>query len=147
MWIPGFREFNWMQDMWLELDRMQREVGRLSEGTSIPYSQSFPSINLWAGEDAVMATAEVPGISPESINISVEGDLLTISGSRIVEELREGEKYHRQERPHGTFSRKVRLPFRVDGNKVNASYEKGILNVMLPRVEDDKPRKIAIKSE
>ncbi|MBN2255637.1 MAG: Hsp20/alpha crystallin family protein [Deltaproteobacteria bacterium] len=147
MWIPGFREFNWMQDMWLELDRMQREVGRLFSGTSIPYSQSFPSINLWSGENIVLATAEIPGISPESVNISVEGDLLTISGSRAVEELQEGEAYHRQERPHGTFSRKVRLPFRVDGNKVDASYARGILNVKLPRVENDKPRKITIKSD
>lgn len=147
MLIPGFRDFNWMQDMWLELDRMQREVGRLFSGTSIPYSQSFPAANIWSREDDVLVTAEIPGVDPKNIDISVEGDVLTMSGSRVMEELAEGEAYHRQERPHGTFRKSLRLPFRVDGNKVEASYQKGILTVKLPRIESDKPRKISIKSE
>ncbi len=147
MLIPGFREFDWMQDMWLELDRMQREVGRLFSGTSIPYSQRFPAINIWSKDDEALVTAEIPGVVPENIDISVEGDVLTLSGSRVPEELGEKESYHRQERPHGTFKRNVRLPFRVDGNKVKASYEKGVLNISLPRLEEDKPRKIVIKSE
>lgn len=147
MLIPGFREFDWMQDIRLELDRMQREVGRLFSGTSIPYSQRFPAINVWSKENNVLVTVEVPGIVPDNVDISVEGDVMTLSGSRVQEELEEGEAYHRQERPHGSFRKSVRLPFRADGNKVEASYEKGILTVKLPRVESDKPRKITIKSE
>jgi len=146
MWLPGFREFGTMQDMWLELDRLQREMSRLVSGTSRSYAHGFPVLNMWSGEDDVIVTTEIAGVDPKEIEISVEGDILTLKGARILEELKEGETYHRQERPHGSFSRKIRLPFKADGSKVDAKYEKGVLHIKLPRMETDKPRKITVKT-
>jgi len=107
---------------------------------------SFPALNIWSNEDELIITAEVPGINPEDLDISVVGDSLTLKGAREVEELEEGARYHRQERGYGNFSRTVQLPFPVDIDSVNAKFTNGVLEINLPRAEADKPRKIAVKS-
>jgi HSP20 family protein len=94
----------------------------------------------------MVVTAELPGADPEKLDISVVGDSLTISGNREAEALKAGESYHRQERSCGRFTRTIQLPFHVDAVKVAATYERGILNVVLPRSEAEKPKKISIKS-
>lgn len=130
-------------DPWREMRRMQR----LLVGRAIPFAEDFPPLNIWSGENDIIIAAEMPGVDPKQVDISVKGDLVTLSGERPAESLGEGEGYHRQERSHGRFSRGLRLPFRVDSIRVEATYEKGILKVTLPRHEQDKPRKIQIKSE
>jgi HSP20 family protein len=107
---------------------------------------SFPALNIWSNEDELIVTAEVPGINPEDLDISVVGDNLTLKGERRSEELEEGARYHRQERGYGSFSRTVQLPFPVDIEKVNAKFTNGVLEIGLPRAEADKPRKIAVKT-
>ncbi|MFB3925593.1 MAG: Hsp20/alpha crystallin family protein [Syntrophales bacterium] len=129
------------------MQRIQREMDRLISRATIPYSQDFPAIDVWVSENDAIITAEMPGIDPQAIEISLKGDSLSLSGSRSPEELKEGEAYHRQERAHGRFSRSLRLPFQVDPGKVTAKYEKGVLTIDLPRAEEDKPRKIQIKKE
>lgn len=135
---------------WQEIDRMQREMDRLfSSFYSTPRFQtasSFPAMNVWTNQDGAVITAELPGVNPEDIDISVVGETLTLSGSRQAEELQEGEKYHRRERGHGKFTRTFQLPFPVEGDKVEAVFDKGVLHVSLPRAEADKPKKIAIKT-
>ena len=135
---------------WQEMERLRREVDRLfsdsftvSGGRTAP---SFPAINVWANEDGAVVTAELPGVNSEDIDISVVGDTLTLSGERQPEELGEGDKYHRRERGYGKFNRAFQLPFKVDSDKVEAMFEKGILHLSLPRAEVDKPKKIAVKS-
>jgi len=91
-------------------------------------------------------TAEVPGVSADEIDISVVGETLTLSGERKPEDLEGGVRYHRRERGGGRFSRSIELPFRVDADKVEAAYDKGILRVTLPRAEADKPRKITVRA-
>ena len=147
MWLTGLRGVDWMPDMWRDLDRMQQEMDRLFTGRSINYLQSFPAVNMWMGEDDVILSSEIPGIDSADIDISIEGEILTLTGSRVAEDLKEGGKYHRQERPHGAFRRKIRLPFRAQENKIEAMYENGILTVKIPRAEADKPRKISVKGE
>jgi HSP20 family protein len=135
---------------WQEIDRMQREMDRLfSSFYSTPRYQtaaSFPAMNVWTNQDGAVITAELPGVNPEDIDISVVGETLTLTGSRQAEALQEGEKYHRRERGHGKFTRTFQLPFPVEGDKVEAVFDKGVLHVSLPRAEADKPRKIAIKT-
>lgn len=135
---------------WQEIDRMQREMDRLfSSFYSTPRYQaapSFPAINVWTNQEGAAITAELPGVNPEDIDISVVGETLTLTGSRQAEELQEGEKYHRRERGHGKFTRTFQLPFPVEGDKVEAVFDKGILHVSLPRAEADKPKKIAVKT-
>jgi HSP20 family protein len=88
----------------------------------------------------------MPGVHTEDIEVSVESGTLTISGRRGGDELPENARPHRRERNFGEFSRSIQLPFAVDTEQIEASFKDGILNIALPRVEADKPKKIAIKS-
>jgi HSP20 family protein len=133
-------------DPWPEIQRLQQEMNRIFSSASQPYSHEFPAINAWAGEEGMVVTAELPGADPEKLDISVVGDSLTVSGNREAEALKDGESYHRQERSVGRFTRTIQLPFHVDTARVAATYERGILNVVLPRSEAEKPKKISIKS-
>jgi len=132
---------------WQEMQRLQNEVNRLFSGVTQAVGQDYPPINIWMGGDDVIVTAEMPGLDTADVDISVIGDRLTLSGSRDMTPLKEGESYHRQERNFGRFSRTIQLPFNVEATKVDAKYDKGILTITLPRAEVDKPKKIAIKSE
>jgi HSP20 family protein len=136
-----------MMDMGTDLQRLQREMNRLFSGFSQSSSHDFPAVNVWVDEHDAVVTAELPGIDPGKIDVSVVGDVLTLSGSCDKEILQEGENYHRQERHTGYFTRTMQMPFRIDAGRIEARYEKGILRITLPRSEEDKPKKIAIKSE
>jgi HSP20 family protein len=134
---------------WREFDRLQREINQLSEPGVLKRGRgpvSFPAVNIWTNDDKTWVTAEVPGVDPKEIEISIVGSTLTISGSRNPEESDENSRYHRQERGYGKFSRPIQLPFNVDANKVEANFKDGILSINLPRAEEDKPRKISVKS-
>lgn len=134
---------------WREVNRLQREMNRLFEDyypSRVRRAPAFPALNIWTSEDGLNITAEVPGVHPEDIDISVVGDTLTLSGERRPDELKEGARYHRQERGYGSFSRSLQLPYMVDVRKVNATFRDGVLNIELPRAEQDKPRKISVKS-
>ncbi len=146
MW-PEFRRFGAAWSPWIEMRQLQQEMDRLFSGTSVPFAQDFPAFNLWVNEEKAIVTAEVPGIDAATMEITVKGDVLTISGNRAPDDLKEGETYHRQERGHGLFTRSIRIPFQVDHGTIDATYEKGILKIELPRAEADKPRKIQIKTQ
>ncbi len=130
-----------------EVQRLQRDMNRLFVGMPTTGGQEYPAINVWSGKHDYILTAELPGIVPAQLDISVVGDTLTFSGSHDSEVLQEGETYHRHERNSGRFSRTLQLPFQIDAEKVVAQYEKGILRLTLPIAAADKPRKIAIKAE
>lgn len=135
--------------VWREMDRLQQEMNRVFENYAparLRTAPGYPAINLWANEENLLLTAEVPGIAPESLDISVVGETLTLNGERQLEEVTEGVRLHRQERGYGKFSRTVSLPFPVDVNKVEATFKNGVLHISLPRAEADKPRKIAVRS-
>lgn len=135
--------------MWREMDRLQREMNRLfdtsfSRGTRTP--TGYPALNIWTSEEDAVITAEVPGLDPEDLEISVMGETLTLSGERKPDDLPEGARYHRRERGYGRFTRSVQLPFQVDADNVEASFEHGVLTIHLPRSEEEKPRKIAVQA-
>lgn len=128
-----------------EVQLLQKEINRLFSGFSQSASYDFPPINVWISENDVIVTAELPGMDAGNVDISVVGDSLTLSGVRESDILKEGESYHRQERSFGRFARTIKLPFHVETDKVDARYERGMLQVTLLRAEADKPKKIAIK--
>ncbi len=134
--------------VWEEMGRMQREMNKLVGGFTFerPLSAAvFPAINAWTTDDEEIVTAQLPGVNPSDIDLSIVNDVLTISGERYASE-EEGEKrYHRRERTNGKFSRSIQLAFAVAADKVTAGYENGMLKVTLPRAEADKPRKIAVQ--
>lgn len=107
----------------------------------------FPAVNLWQGDEAVAVTAELPGIDPADIDISVKDNVLTLSGERRAPEVPEDARWHRNERGYGKFSRAIRLPFAATDDKVEARMTNGVLRVVIGRPEEDKPRKIEIKAE
>ena len=103
-------------------------------------------MNIWTNEDGAVVEAKLPGVSPEDIDISVEGQTVTIAGSRAQEALEDDERYLRRERRFGNFSRSFELPFSIEASQVEATFKNGILNITLPQAEADKPKKIAVKS-
>jgi len=129
-------------DPWREFDRMQRALSRWSTPSSI----EFPAVNVWVSGDTALVTTEIPGVDTGALDISVVGKSLTLRGSRVAEELKEGDSYHRRERWHGQFTKTIELPFTVEAGKVEAKFAKGILNIILPRAEAEKPKKISVKS-
>ena len=128
-----------------EMQRFQEELDSLfaSPGGTV---YTYPAVNVWTSSDDAIVSAELPGMELENIDISVQGESLTIRGSRPRQELKEGEAYERRERLCGNFSRTLQLPFRVEAGKVEAHFNKGVLTITLPRAEVDKPRKITVKA-
>ncbi|RME98752.1 MAG: Hsp20/alpha crystallin family protein [Chloroflexi bacterium] len=133
---------------WREIEQIQREMNRMFRhmSTGPRVAPGYPAINVWANDEGVVVTAELPGVKTEDIDISVVGNTLTLSGERRPDELKDGEKYHRRERRQGKFTRTFELPFGVEADKVEAMFERGVLHISLPRAEAEKPRKIAVKS-
>lgn len=137
--------------LWQEMNQLQREINTLFSSYSPTRSRlqsapGYPSLNLWADEESVMVTAEIPGVKSEDLDISVEGGNLTISGSREPVDLPENGQVHRHERGHGKFTRNINLPFEVEVEDVEAHLKNGVLQLRLPRAEADKPKRITINS-
>ncbi len=106
----------------------------------------FPAVNVWQGDEALAITAELPGIDPSDIDISIKENVLTISGERKAPEVPEGARWHRNERGYGRFARAVRLPFAASEDKVEARMTNGVLRIVVGRPDEDKPKKIEIKA-
>ena len=132
-------------DPFTEMRRMQSEMNRLFSGYSAATARDFPPINIWLGENSVVVTAELPGVTGTDVNLSLQEDVLTLSGKREPRTQQENVNWQRRERAYGTFSRAVQLPFRVDPDKVQARFDNGILEVELQRLEADRPKKIEIR--
>ena len=130
-----------------ELRSLQREMNRLFDGYDGGVSMSrFPALNVWGDEENVIVTAELPGMEPDNIELHVVNNQLTIKGERNAEEPAEEAVCHRCERGSGSFARTVRLPYAVEGDKVSAVYDQGVLSITLPRSEATKPKRIEIKA-
>jgi HSP20 family protein len=139
----GFRPL-WDWDPFRELDRAQAEVGELFARTNDSYVPGYPPVNVWASDEGVVVTAELPGVDPAKLDISVVGDQLTLAGSRPADEPKEGERFLRSERGHGDFERALRLPFKVQADQVQARFKDGILFLELPKASAERPRKIEV---
>ena len=131
------------RDPFALMRRMGGEFDRALPGPAA--AQGYPAVNIWQGSEAVAVTAELPGVAPDEIDISVKDTLLTIAGRRPAPEAGSEAVWHRRERAFGTFSRSVRLPFRVDPDKVEARVEHGVLRIVAYRRSEDMPRRIDVK--
>lgn len=135
--------------IWREMNRMQSEMDKLFNEVSprrVRTAPNYPAVNIWADEDSALVTAEIPGIEKDDLEINVTGDTLSISGERKLDEIPEGAQYHRRERGSGKFSRDIQMPYTVDAKNVKASFKNGVLEIELPRVEAEKPKRIAVKA-
>ena len=104
-----------------------------------------PPVDIFEEKDAIRIVAEVPGVRPQDVKISLEGNVLTVHGlkQQLAEE--RTERVHRYERTYGEFERTFSLPSSVDANKISASYEHGLLTIMLPKAEQARPREIQVE--
>ena len=131
-------------DPFAALRRLRPDAAR-----GIPASDragAFPAVNLWQGADSIAVTAEIPGVAPADIDITVHDDRVVISGERRGPEADDESVWLRRERAYGRFSRAIRLPYRVDPDRVEARFQDGVLRIELQRPEADKPRRIHIAS-
>ena len=103
-----------------------------------------PPVDVRETDNSYVFAAELPGLTKDDVEITLEDNLLTLSGERELGEKGEDENYHRVERSHGKFSRSFSLPSQVDNSKVAASFQDGVLTIEVPKSEQAKPRKIEI---
>lgn len=103
-----------------------------------------PAVDIRETEDAFLVHAELPGLSKDDINITLENNILKLTGERRFEKDVKEEEFHRVERAYGTFTRAFSLPSRVDSDQVQAKFKDGVLTVTVPKVEEAKPRRIDI---
>jgi HSP20 family protein len=132
--VPSlWANFDRLLDTWSDLPRMT--------------APAFPPVNVWEDADAFHLEAELPGLTQEQVHIAVTNrNQVTIQGERFGEEDGKG-RWHRRERGFGRFQRVLRLPLPVEADKVEAKLEDGLLRVTLPKGEEARPRKIAVKAE
>ena len=104
---------------------------------------NYPSVNVFRQGDDFVVITELPGMKRDEIDIQVQGDRVRIAGKKAIE-YEEGASLHRRERVSGTFDRTISIPIEVDADKVKAEYRNGILALLLPRAERDKPKSIPI---
>ena len=135
-------------NIWNDLFTIRNEFDRLverAEGAD-PTSAWSPVVDIREEKDALVLNAELPGLEPEDVSVSVESGVLTISGEkkRVTEEGAGNASSHVVGRCYGLFERRFRLPRSMDSAKVQAAFENGVLTVTLPKAEEAKPRRIQI---
>lgn len=150
----------WSFDFISDMDRMRREMDRFldefrSPGWSLPFSRTsflpgraargYPLLNIGEDNDNVYVDALAPGVDPKTLDVSIKQNQLTISGEKkaLLSSVKPT-AVHRSERSDGLFSRTITLPMEVSAEKVKASYQDGMLKLVLPKAEAAKPRQIQV---
>jgi HSP20 family protein len=135
-----------------ELSPFRKEMDRLWNRFlgETPFARTFnemwsPSVDISETKDDFVVKAELPGLEAKDVNVSISGDVLTIKGEKKSEEEEKDEHYHRVERYSGSFQRVFQLPSGVKADKVEANFDKGVLKVILPKVEEAKKKQIEVK--
>lgn len=105
-----------------------------------------PAMDVIEAEDKVTVRVDLPGLSVDDVHVEVRDNTLTISGEIGDTVEREGERYHFRERSYGAFQRSLRLPSTLDADKVEASFENGVLSVVLPKLPEAQPKQIKVKA-
>jgi HSP20 family protein len=128
------------------LEHMLESPLQREESDSL-FGRWMPPVDVLEERDTIRLVAELPGVKPEDVKISLEGNVLTLQGEKHQEEEHEGGKAYRYERTYGMFERSFTLPATIDGNKIVAKFDSGLLTILLPKVEAAKPRQIEVKVE
>ena len=133
-----------------ELDSLQSDMnrlfdrffeGRTGNGTSRRW---IPAMDLLETEDHLVLRGDLPGLTEDDIDIEIKDNVLTVSGERRADKEEKGEGYYRVERAFGGFSRSLTLPQGVDADKVEANFDKGVLEVRIPKPAEAKPTRVQI---
>ena len=137
-----------------EMAAMQNAMDRFLEENWRPFFEEGRmgmhslALDMHENDNNYVVTTEMPGVQPDNIQVRVENDMLSIEGEipEQVSEQKEGERIIMKERRYGKFSRRIRLPQMVDADKVEASYQDGVLRLTLPKSEAAQPKRIPVKT-
>lgn len=135
---------------WSLLNQLQKELERSQsdkpgEG-SIATAEWTPAVDIKEDADKFVIQADIPGVKPEDIEISMEAGVLTVKGEKTSEAKSEKEGYKRVERIFGSFYRRFSLPDSANGDAINASCKNGVLEIVIPKREAVKPKRINVSS-
>jgi HSP20 family protein len=135
-----------------EFEKMRREMDRLWDSffeskptRRVGEGEWAPSLDISETKGDLVVKAELPGIDPKEIDISLNEGILTIKGEKMQEKEEKEEGYHLVERSYGSFTRSIRLPREIQSEKINASYKNGVLKITLPKTEEAKKKEVKIK--
>jgi HSP20 family protein len=131
-------------------DELRREMNPSSRApNTAPHAARgvYPPVNLFEDESGYVLTAELPGVSADSVDVSIEGSTVTLSGERKIDyAAADGTAVHRRERQSGTFRRAFELPKEINVDAATATHRNGVLTLTLPKSPTTKPRQIAIET-
>jgi HSP20 family protein len=141
-WTP-FRDLMTIQD---QINRLFDDnlAGRMDE-KGLRATAWQPLVDIYEDSQQIVIKAELPEVEEKDIQVDLENNTLTIKGERKLEKEEERNNYHRVERYYGSFQRSFDLPGTVDQEGIKATYDKGVLKVILPKKEEVKPKKVAIE--
>lgn len=128
-----------------EVERMFREAMGAGDGP-VTAGAFAPALDVHEGEDGYTLYVELPGVTADEVEITLEENVLTIAGERAFYADMDGDDFRRVERRFGRFHRSVRMPDRVAGDQVAARYADGVLTITVPKAEEAKPRRISIEA-
>lgn len=138
-----FREMRSLQD---EVNRLFASSFTRGGDNELMRGAWSPQVDIFENKNEIVLEAELPGMKPEDVNISIENNILTIHGERKFEKKDEGDNFHRVERSYGSFTRSFTLPPTVQSENAQAEFENGVLRLTLAKREEAKPRRIEIKA-
>ena len=137
----------WNGNMFSEMERLRGEMNNLfSNYGKGGGSATFPLVNVYNGKEDIVVTAELPGLSKDSVNITFTDGVLAISGTLGSLEKTKSMTAVRKERSEGDFEKTITIPTKIEADSINAAFKDGILTVTLPKAEEVKPRTIAIEA-
>jgi HSP20 family protein len=144
-WDP-FREFSTMQERMNRMNRLFRESHSPEGPEEALTTTSFaPPVDIYEDEHNVILKMEVPGIDEKDIDVRIENNNLTVRGERNFEKEEKEENFRRVERQYGSFTRSFTLPSSVETDNVQATYDKGVLEIRLAKKAEAKPKQIKVK--
>lgn len=135
-------------DRWTRLQKQMNELFSglpEMEGSNVATSQWMPLVDIREDPEKFVIRADIPGVKPDQIEVTMEGGALTIRGERREEKREDKEGYHRVERSHGTFYRRFTMPDTADADNIKASSQDGVLEIVVPKRAVAKARKIDVK--
>lgn len=149
-WEPMMTRWNPFKELEDMEKRLSSYFGRPGISTesgkeAMTVAEWSPRVDITEDDKEYVIKADLPEVKKEDIKLTVQDNVMSISGERKYEKEEKGKKYHRVERAYGSFMRSFTLPEDADGSKVNAEYKDGVLNVRLPKSEKAKPKSIEVK--
>jgi len=139
------------QDLLSIQDEMNQLFGRAlgqpsgRQGGEASTRMWAPALDISERKDAYLVTVEVPGVNAEDLEITLEDGLLTVQGERQFTAESSEQQFHRVERRYGAFRRSITLPSSVEASAIEASFDNGVLQIVVPKAEEAKPKKIEIR--